>query len=833
MKAQQYYRRIQLAIVAGFLMLAASLMGAQNVSAINCDSNASARRACDLAGVDRGVAWINAVRTGSGIDSDKNIVASSDNGKITLYLHGAVYNAGGYVNAANATCLRILDYSVSNVKCADAPSTMAGVSLGSSTLFRGYSGYGKWSKNWESGAVRLTVDETVFTEDGKANADGTYSRTFHVYRCFNGNTGVPTACYSDAVTVTLRINNVSFSSSTTAALKVGGLEVASVTSAEDQWNQSNGRLAATTNYELSPEQINSTTIDWTYRLRRTDSNTSNNGALGYYIFTGDSTSNNASGWSSKKGLAAAQTWTVSNPVNGYSSQGVKVGDYVSAGDQNKLICRGIYHDAETKMQSDGSYQATEKYSSSRACVSVSYPYHFTLDKGVEISANALYIGEKGNLSYRVKQAADGDQTSLPDDLQYKVLYFYTGVDGNNASGAATFSGADYGTREIYRGSNTPSTAELCNRLGINTGAGGTGCAEAASGGISASTGQSGNLTAAIDIPDQAGYVGAKVCAAVATNYYTESGTFHGYGEGETGQVWGISAVTCAPIYKKPNLRVMTAPVYAAGGMNTVSASKTTPNYSSSDLAFGSWSEYLATTGSGQVLGFGSGAITSFGLRDQSDCARSPLTVANDNCAHELGQAGIETDYTAILTKVDNYLSRLENLRNSGGNGTGAISLGGNDFYYNTARSVCYYTGGDITISANIGDYIQCTTVIVRSSGDIHIAGDVTRVEAWLIADGSVYTCDQFGDDPSGLSSDGGCAAALTIAGPVYASQLYANRTANADGQGGASGDARLSDAASAEVFDYSASTYVWAYEESVSTDVRIYESYTQELAPRA
>ena len=649
------------------VMIGIVLLGAQDTYAIDCDSNASTQKACDLAQVDRGVAWINAIQSGPGIDSDQNIEVTAHDGKITLYLHGAVYNANGYVTAANATCLHIYDHAEDYVACSAAPAGMAGVTLSSDTLFRGNSGPGHWSHDWEGGAITMTVDQTVFTEDGIQNADGTYSQTFWVYRCYDGNKGAK-YCYSDEMTVTLRIE----------------------------------------------EELN-----------------------------------------------------------------------------------------------------------------------FTLEQ--EVDTNPAYIGEKASLSYRVKQGSGEGQTELPDNVAYKVLYFYTGIDGKNPDGNQTFTGAGYEAREIYRGNHTPSAGELCAGLQINGAAGGAGCAELAGGGVSSTTGQSGSSSGTVNVPDRADYVGAKVCAVVVTNYYTISGNYQGstQGEGEEIQVWGTSAIACSPIYKKPNFRVVTAPLYAVNGADAASAAKTTTGFTSAGLTFGSWAEYLLATGSGTVNNFASGSSFSAGLGDNSSCNRAPLTVANQNCNDQAGAGGVESDHVRVLTKIDNYLGHLEELRTSGDTGTGVVALGGNEFYYNQARGVCYFGSGDINITENIGNPPQCSTVIIRSSGDIHIASTVTEVRAWLIADGSVYTCDNYASDITSLTSGSGpCSAALTVRGPVYANQVFATRTFGADGEGGVAGDARSSDAASAETFDYAASTYVWAYEESVSSDVRLYESGTRELSPR-
>ena len=173
--------------------------------------------------------------------------------------------------------------------------------------------------------------------------------------------------------------------------------------------------------------------------------------------------------------------------------------------------------------------------------------------------------------------------------------------------------------------------------------------------------------------------------------------------------------------------------------------------------------------------------------------------------------------------------RLKEIGYAGGLTT--VNQGGLSFSCSAIHSICIYTGGSVTINSNIGAGGDYPIYVVRASGDINIAEGVSNIEAWLISDGgTINTCA--GKNSIEDLSHSTCNTQLTIDGPVYGSSLKLMRTGGANGVTRNIGSARESDAESAETINYPAKTYVWSYEESTSSDVRLYESGSIELAPR-
>lgn len=815
-------------------VFALTLMNGGDVSALDCDSNASTKNACELDG-NRGALWLNGVKSGSGIESDEGIEVEATNGKITLYLHGAVYKASSGATG-NATCIRIKDYSISprTVACSNVGDDMSGVSRSSDELYRGIGVSGGWSTGWEGSSVRVTVDQSVFTDRGSYNAStDQYTYTFHVYRCYDGNKGAK-SCYSDAVTVTLKIATyqTTYTSRTTATLKLNGSSTTtSVTSANDSWYQDNGQPAVTANYDLTPTLHRLAKIDWGYTLSRTDGD-SRNGMTGYYLFSGESTNNTLTNWQTTS-LAAGRTLTISNPLDGVNSVGVAVSSLISV-DQSLQICRGVMHDSITNMRGSGdSYTAPYTHASSRACVRLSYPYHFEVDPDIKTrtNANAFYIGQSySDISFSLsKGTSASDQTSLPSDLKYKVIYFYTGLNGTNGGGNSTFSSGDYSTHFVTSGSNNPSITTICNSLGLSNS---TGCAMLKDNNTLSSSSASSTGTGSVTIPDNEDYVGSKLCVAIVNNYYSEDGVFDGYSS--TGSsYWGMSSVSCSPVYKKPNFRVTGAPVYAENGITANLSKKTDSSQNSNNKMFGSWAEYAVVTGSQVTSSFGSAGLLSDGATtNDALCAQASLTIANNNCSSStLTAGGVTADSSSVVAKVDSYLEKVEALADT----TGPVSIGGNNFRINANRGLCYIDADSVTISANItAGENGCQIIIVRAN-TVKVASSVTYIDAWIMAD-VFYTCDSYTRaNISELSALAGsaCTQSLTVNGPVYAETLYLARTFGADGVGGVANDATASDRSSAETIQYPAKTYVWGYEQSVTNDVRIYESGTTEVAPRA
>ena len=138
--------------------------------------------------------------------------------------------------------------------------------------------------------------------------------------------------------------------------------------------------------------------------------------------------------------------------------------------------------------------------------------------------------------------------------------------------------------------------------------------------------------------------------------------------------------------------------------------------------------------------------------------------------------------------------------------------------------------------------------------NISIAENVTRVDAWLIAqDGEINTCAEHtpnsvvAKDARQRFADGNCDKTLMINGPIYAYDLVLPRTAGAThgyspsnpsdvlyrqfGAVGNANDANLGSATPAEIFNLRADVYLWAYNQAQRYSEAIV-TYKRELAPR-
>lgn len=138
--------------------------------------------------------------------------------------------------------------------------------------------------------------------------------------------------------------------------------------------------------------------------------------------------------------------------------------------------------------------------------------------------------------------------------------------------------------------------------------------------------------------------------------------------------------------------------------------------------------------------------------------------------------------------------------------------------------------------------------------NISIAENVTRVDAWLIAqDGQINTCAEHtpnsvvAKDARQRFADGSCDKTLMINGPIYAYDLVLPRTAGAThgyspsnpsdvlyrqfGAVGNTSDANLGSETPAEIFNLRADVYLWAYNQAQRYSEAIV-TYKRELAPR-
>lgn len=342
--------------------------------------------------------------------------------------------------------------------------------------------------------------------------------------------------------------------------------------------------------------------------------------------------------------------------------------------------------------------------------------------------------------------------------------------------------------------------------------------------------------------------GTKYCAAIA--FYPSDSLNRGSGTAENliniamkgGSTWNVSDAVCNTVSRKPTFQVWNGGIYS-------------PNISTSssehdDRTFGSWSEQLVVAG-GSVSSFASGAAYgystgyNFGLPGGSTSSEiknnSPLTIANSE--DSVGDSGIVIDNNIIEQLKARF--NVSSLPNTTGN-LGVVNLPGDG-----SNVVVIRSAGTLTIDQNIffsGDVNNPLSLISQDTAgqsfsssaqlpqvlifadNINIAGNVSRIDAWLIASGTIDTC----------STKDSCNNHLIVNGPVFAKTLNLNRTAGEIGDG--SHEDGITDPRSqnltndgimtpAEVFNLRPDAYLWAYSQTGGfSDAAT--AYIRELAPR-
>lgn len=244
--------------------------------------------------------------------------------------------------------------------------------------------------------------------------------------------------------------------------------------------------------------------------------------------------------------------------------------------------------------------------------------------------------------------------------------------------------------------------------------------------------------------------------------------------------------------------------------------------------FGSWTEYL-TVATGEVNGFTSGAsLSRGGTGGTTTESYSTLTIANDG---GLGKAEVSAN-PALRERLFSYL------RDNAGvvKGDSVAEVYQKNGGFNETKVIT--VSGDLTIEDNIvrsgseySDIFKIPQVVIFVDGDVKIAGNVERIDAWIVAAGKIDTCAEFREETQtravGYEASGAvtCDKQLVFNGAVVAAGAALHRTFGADTE--------LSERyAAAEVFDLSAENYLWAYAQAGRYGSSFREAYTRELAPR-
>lgn len=505
--------------------------------------------------------------------------------------------------------------------------------------------------------------------------------------------------------------------------------------------------------------------------------------------------------------------------------------------------------------------------SSQFCISVyrprepqGTPWSGGLSAGGTAISKIMFAGEETKIGWNVY--ASGDQW----DRIAKIQYFNYTVSANTSYNQSILDGP-----KTYRGDL--SNSGPCNYTKALWQNGGR-CTVISTDSVANYTFHSSNRSPeSIISPNEVGMKHGNSVAYYYERWHYTCHTSHALqqctpywhiNENDPGY-WYVYNTASRTVAKKPSI------AFWNGGVSTgVGNAKTSvaPRYtnqrsinylpvSGDPTYFGSWTEYLAAIG-GSVSGFTSGASLAVGRLQGSSfdlLANSPLTISNDD-GSRIGYSGISSN-GILRERLQQYFFNSQNVSNvfNVGNTYGGVAFGP------VSGTTVIKSSGDLKIDGNIiVDHSGSRTiydipqVLIYAQGDIEIASDVTRIDAWLVTDGVLYTCDIFRNGRGGtearighngnyISTNNECGENLQINGPVFASRLIARRTYGADGISNDDIDTagRIDDhtdthtdtrAATAEVFNLSAMNYIWAYAQGGRYNSSYTEAYSRELPPR-
>lgn len=301
--------------------------------------------------------------------------------------------------------------------------------------------------------------------------------------------------------------------------------------------------------------------------------------------------------------------------------------------------------------------------------------------------------------------------------------------------------------------------------------------------------------------------------------------------------WAHSKPICTVVGKKPKVQIWGSDIAVRGTIETSTSVKDVAG----TKTFGSWVEYGAFS-VGVNSRFASGSGTNNGNPDNNQTAWSKLTFANKN---EIG-ADAFGKYTTLadFRSAPGIAAFFGVANNQQPVGSASVDVG--SLAFNTGEPIQVRTADNLTITG--GSMPAGKSVVIMATGKVSIEGNITytdaaigslrdipqvviiakdiaikdsvaRIDAWLVANGTINSCSNF----TGNLTSGKCASALAVNGPVVTNKLILNRTAGS-GTGGQSGDP-------AERFNLRPDAFLWAQLQS-SGNNKAQTVYSIELPPR-
>lgn len=500
----------------------------------------------------------------------------------------------------------------------------------------------------------------------------------------------------------------------------------------------------------------------------------------------------------------------------------------------------------------------EHYGTATDHADVIIPYNYRNTATVEVKKDQGYVYAGEEVTVQTGAVYVNERWNAETQGEYSTV-----VPGGKAKLLAYLKGEDASTEGERRGvdPNDEAGVGLCGVLGPKNER--CGVLAEASNGFNLESKLDGYIEGLEDMVSNKQYnvfddaAGNYYCVVLAVWPYEVNGDVDTTREGSNN--WYISQPSCVVIAKKPTFQVWGAGVYSAGDIVSSMSNKSyvrgydewAPKGGTHTM-FSSWGE-LSATAEGQVRNFASGATVGYrggvpatpyreapytatyyglgypgGLKGSSSsfCVRSPLSIANVNCNTSVGGFAVNDVKSSIETDKAALLSRFAN--GAAGAGIEVVDLSevGPDSLGMGATKVNIHSGtvqinGDITVPngtySTLGQIPKY--IIYAKGGDIIIGCNVHQIDAVLIADGNVNTCNNSDVNSAARSGQ------LIINGAVVTGSMTLNRTFGA-GPGGKS-------ITPAELINYDSSLYLWAHRMAAAGySGLLTETASRELPPR-
>lgn len=305
-------------------------------------------------------------------------------------------------------------------------------------------------------------------------------------------------------------------------------------------------------------------------------------------------------------------------------------------------------------------------------------------------------------------------------------------------------------------------------------------------------------------------VGTRYCVALSISPYRMLDTQSKAEQEANNRQWRHSAPICIKVVKMPKVQFWGNGVFSRAGIRT-SLSPTREG------VLGSWVEYEAITG---------GTIRNF--RTESSQSTRRLAIENYTSTGNFGQGApsIDSVIGSIASKFPRQNTNNSEMTVNVYDDTEQIGGFSADrttkvIYGKNLRIISDITNDDRTVNSD-SDFRQ---IIIIADGNITIDQNVKRIDAWLIAKGTINTCAVNGLQNIQNVTTGNCNEQLQIRGGTLSNTLKLWRTHGSDGKTASS----LSEPA--EIIKQSADTYLWGQAQSGGQG-KIVTTYTKELPVR-